>query len=541
MPWKVFSSVTGGEKLSVADEKAYNNCASRLRNIASELSSLSILWMNAASSLQIKESTQANYGGQNLGNSITSKLRRNEQCVVPMTGSILTSAICSSRARSCNEISKRLEILASLLIRANNLYSDSEKNSREKFDNIVSNTVSVMPILSIPFFAGAGVAILKDRINNSGFKNFSKWSRSTASLQQGVMKGLSRNFILNAVTGMQFDVITGKQFNKLVKNSDAIKNNWENSVGSASESLSRISAPIKNKMQGNTLKVTKIPQSVNSSKNVFPEEGRTISQALRNLTELGSGNFGVKPPKLNPDAATIAIQRFRKKDGNVSWLVTIPGTDGKSHSPFGWEQNAEVMSIRSDTRKQADSTRMVVEAMRKSGIKSNDSVVLIGHSQGGIVAASIASDYSKQYNIKHVITAGSPIANHPIPKNISVTSIEMDDELVPNLDGKENPSRKNWVTVRGHASYVNKSSIKPNYGSVICSGSLLPKGKYNFGSLVESVPEEETLTHDLHYHEAAYDDASRLGSKAIRTQEKNFKDTINGELESTTLWQGVMQ
>ena len=58
---------------------------------------------------------------------------------------------------------------------------------------------------------------------------------------------------------------------------------------------------------------------------------------------------------------------------------------------------------------------------------------------------------------------------------------------------------------------------------------------------MEDVPEEGTLTHDLHYHKAAYEDASQLGSAAIRSQEQHFQNTIRGELQSTFVWQGVMR
>ena len=42
-------------------------------------------------------------------------------------------------------------------------------------------------------------------------------------------------------------------------------------------------------------------------------------------------------------------------------------------------------------------------------------MAIVGHSQGGIVAAALASDLKDSYAIDHVVTAGSPVANHPIP------------------------------------------------------------------------------------------------------------------------------
>lgn len=53
---------------------------------------------------------------------------------------------------------------------------------------------------------------------------------------------------------------------------------------------------------------------------------------------------------------------------------------------------------------------MVAEAMRQAGIGKDEPVALIGHSQGGIVAATLASDWAEEYTIEHVVTAGSPVA-----------------------------------------------------------------------------------------------------------------------------------
>ena len=81
--------------------------------------------------------------------------------------------------------------------------------------------------------------------------------------------------------------------------------------------------------------------------------------------------------------------------------------------------------------------------MRQAGIGKDEPVALIGHSQGGIVAATLASDWAEEYTIEHVVTAGSPVANHPIPQRTWVTSVEIDDELVAALDGAANPVTDN--------------------------------------------------------------------------------------------------
>ena len=66
------------------------------------------------------------------------------------------------------------------------------------------------------------------------------------------------------------------------------------------------------------------------------------------------------------------------------------------------------MSANAMQRRNADSARMVVEAMRQAGIGRDERVALIGHSQGGIIAATLASDYADEYRIEHIVTRRLP-------------------------------------------------------------------------------------------------------------------------------------
>ena len=124
------------------------------------------------------------------------------------------------------------------------------------------------------------------------------------------------------------------------------------------------------------------------------------------------------------------------------WSPSRVPMDSLTHH-LGWAQNVELMSADQERRRKADSARMVAEAMRQAGIGKDEPVALIGHSQGGIVAATLASDWAEEYTIEHVVTAGSPVANHPIPQRTWVTSVEIDDELVAALDGAANPVTDN--------------------------------------------------------------------------------------------------
>ena len=543
MPWRVKSTITGGKTISVADASEYKTKSAKLQELSNDFHSLSTSWMQAAMQIESQKSSVFYENNKNFNGYF------NDDSLQPL----LDPAECRIKSSQCESLSNKLDELSSLIIRANNLYANAEYKNRENLDNLVSIGTSIFPITAVPFFASVGFSILLDMTQKSGMKNFSKWSHATAPIQQGFIRGFSKHFLINPVTGIPIRLFSSIQEKNDVKHSKA-------PVSTFASALSMFSSKINDANQGNNLKVTKLVLPENAQSKIFLHKGNNIGQALENLNNLSSGNLSVHPPKTNPDAATIAIQRFRQKDGSTSWLVTIPGTDGKPKSPFGWPQNAEVMSSSRSVRMNADSTRMVVEAMKKSGIKPNDSVVLVGHSQGGIVAAGIASDYSKQYNIKHVVTAGSPIANHAIPSKTWVTSIEMEDELVPTLDGASNPSRNNWVTIHAVASKavasksVNRNKRKEEneenvskqnrnkIGNTNRNTNRRPKNIFEKdGILVKNVPEEGTLTHDLNYHQAAYADAHQLASKEIRTQESHFNKILSGKLEETTLWQGVMQ
>lgn len=534
MSWKVKSSVVGGMTISVADREAYISFSRKLNNIAKELLTLKNLWLNAAMVI----------AGQNYGIQ-----KESGAYIHDSSQSFLTESICHEYAHKCYLMSQNLENLAFLIVRANNLYEDAEFRAKDELDNKISFLALANPIFALHVLLSASLAVKQDDKNHSGFQYLAKWSYATKSMQQGIIRGLSQHLILNPITSLPI-FIAGNAKGPINKKERETSLNFlsnaqkylSQAIPFISSALSFVSAPINDRKQGNNLLLTKVNETWRKPGSVLARPGRNLLETLENLTELGSGNLGVRPPLVNPDAATIAIQRFKRSDGSSSWLVIIPGTDGKAHSPFGWAQNAEVMSHSSLMRKQADSTRMVVEAMKRSGIKPNEPVALVGHSQGGIVAASIASDYSKQYNIQHVVTAGSPIANHPIPKKTWVTSIEMDDEIVPSLDGKENPRRNNWVTIHGHAIHIKESKRSLPPGVTRFSGKQYSIKKFdNDGIFVNDIPEEGTLTHDLHYHTAAYEDALQLGSKSVREQDRHFQNTINGKLQSTTLWQGIMK
>jgi pimeloyl-ACP methyl ester carboxylesterase len=87
-------------------------------------------------------------------------------------------------------------------------------------------------------------------------------------------------------------------------------------------------------------------------------------------------------------------------------------------------------------------------AMTEAGIGPHDPVLLVGHSLGGMEAASMLA-HGSGFDVTHVVTAGSPIAGiHGYPPGSHVLSLENRGDVVPLLDGHDNADSVPQVTVQ---------------------------------------------------------------------------------------------
>ena len=93
--------------------------------------------------------------------------------------------------------------------------------------------------------------------------------------------------------------------------------------------------------------------------------------------------------------------------------------------------------------------RAIADALHRAGASPTDPVMLVGHSQGGMVAARAANDFvtSHEFNVTHVVTAGSPVGRMPVPDSVQMLSLENSGDIVPHLDAAENPASDNRTTV----------------------------------------------------------------------------------------------
>ncbi len=146
----------------------------------------------------------------------------------------------------------------------------------------------------------------------------------------------------------------------------------------------------------------------------------------------------------------IQIQTIME-NGHERYIVYVPGTDDMSPVPQDGE-HARDMETNYQLIGGLDSAygRGIQQAMIDAGLEGKD-VMLVGHSQGGMVSTSLAADpeFTQHFNVQHVVTAGSPTAQVPdLPSSTGAIHLENRGDAVPLLDGEDNPDQPNRTTVK---------------------------------------------------------------------------------------------
>jgi hypothetical protein len=131
--------------------------------------------------------------------------------------------------------------------------------------------------------------------------------------------------------------------------------------------------------------------------------------------------------------------------GQKAYVVVIPGTqlNTPDENPFGLSGIVEGVGNRSGNVSAA-----VLEALKAAGAQKGATVVAAGYSQGGIHAMNLAAneDFLSDYDLKYVLTAGSPVAGIRPDPGVSTLHLEHRTDWVPGTDGAPNRDARNQVT-----------------------------------------------------------------------------------------------
>ncbi|MBC7292111.1 MAG: hypothetical protein H5T83_12360 [Actinotalea sp.] len=173
----------------------------------------------------------------------------------------------------------------------------------------------------------------------------------------------------------------------------------------------------------------------------------------RGVADLVEGIGRTYPPQPggpgSAPAGTVEVKQLERPDGTRTWVVTIPGTQEwdprQVRNPFDVVSNLHLMARRAD-----DVTAAVERAMQLAGIPPGEPVVLAGHSQGGIAAAALAADpdLRGRFDIRAVVTAGSPVAHLAVPPDVATVHLEHRQDPVHALDARPNPDAPHRTTAQ---------------------------------------------------------------------------------------------
>ena len=194
-----------------------------------------------------------------------------------------------------------------------------------------------------------------------------------------------------------------------------------------------------------------------------PSVPGSLAELMARLDHVNSWSSAELPE----NNGTIEIQSWTSEDGGTRHIVYLPGTDDMSTLPWTSDRDVRDMTtnflaVNGQSTAYAEG---VLEAMRRAGIAATDPVLLAGHSQGGIEAAWIAS-HTDDFNVTQVVTAGSPVAaTGGYPASVQVLSLEHRGDVMPLLDGEDNPDAANHVTVTfdDHEARLGANHAIPHY------------------------------------------------------------------------------
>ncbi|MFJ3958813.1 hypothetical protein [Arthrobacter sp. NPDC090010] len=189
------------------------------------------------------------------------------------------------------------------------------------------------------------------------------------------------------------------------------------------------------------------------------------------------------------DGSTVRITEVNKPGQGPAYIVSIPGTESwdrqTGDNPLDLTGN-----LTSVANGESTATKSIELALDQAGIPRDAPVLLVGHSQGGIIAADLASndEFTDKYNVTNLITYGSPIDSVSVPDNIDAVAIQHDKDVVPRLDlGNHKFSTVAGVPLIPFGSENNATVVDLKSPAGIGD----PKANHDYGKYATSVGEAE--------------------------------------------------
>lgn len=121
-------------------------------------------------------------------------------------------------------------------------------------------------------------------------------------------------------------------------------------------------------------------------------------------------------------------------------IVNIPGTEkwgpSAGDNPMDLTGNAEQAGSGGWSAGSQATADAIAQLYADNDIPPGTPLMLNGHSQGGMVASSLAAneDFASQYNLTNVMTYGSPVDNYSVPSSVNQLNLQHGGDAVPRID-----------------------------------------------------------------------------------------------------------
>lgn len=159
-----------------------------------------------------------------------------------------------------------------------------------------------------------------------------------------------------------------------------------------------------------------------------------VHRVFRPLPAPAPSSLGELADRVPPSAQAepqVRVERYDDARGR-RWIVYITGT--VTFEPDG---GVEPFDMRSNLQGVADapssSEEAVRAAMRDAGVRPDEPVLLVGHSQGALDAVRIAERGDQR--LAGVVTLGGPTGQVPLSADVPVLAVEHEEDPVPVLGG----------------------------------------------------------------------------------------------------------
>ncbi len=120
---------------------------------------------------------------------------------------------------------------------------------------------------------------------------------------------------------------------------------------------------------------------------------------------------------------------------------TVTGSIARGPEP--WDMTSNIAAMAGQV---SDSERGVRAALSAAGVTNADRIVVVGHSQGGLVAQRLAAD--PQLRVSDVVLVGSPQAPGGVAPGVHVVALENRNDPIPALGGMAPESRADVTVAR---------------------------------------------------------------------------------------------